>query len=474
MRLMLNTSSPTGWLLLCCSLISCETNQNASVMDLHQNVDMNMPIVDGSSPETTAVTNDMGSDGQLDISIEETSMDMETTQPTRPPITAWAMPLLFGSEFTDQALGLDVLPDHRLVVAGRTEGQLNETSNATFADGFIALLTASGEIDWVTQVGSPAVDQFLDVVYHPQGMVIAGGFSTGDLPEQINSLFMDGLLVGLSPEGTVLWQNLINVGTINRLAVTDHGFIAVGAYEVNQGEGDYAAFVAKYNLDGEREWLHSLNSPSYDSATSVTVTQERIFVSGFTSGSIIESVENTHMDMFVTALSHQGERIWLKEYGSEGDDSPVRIDHDQESLIVAGYTSGLFGTEQYGGNDVAVLKINFEGDVIWQSQFGTEGSEAAYGLSISSDQNIYLSGRIDDASWDGQTNLAGDAFILEITSAGELVSTFQSDREGRDEVVDLIFDQDHLNLAGYIGSPSQSATDQSDIFVHRISATEGF
>ena len=77
--------------------------------------------------------------------------------------------------------------------------------------------------------------------------------------------------------------------------------------------------------------------------------------------------------MFIVALSLTGDVIWIREFGTDGDDSPVRISHDDQGLIVAGYTSGLLGERAHGGNDIAVLKVDFDGDLIWKTQWGTEG-----------------------------------------------------------------------------------------------------
>lgn len=464
----MNTLFPISGLVLFAYLSACEPSPSTSSTYLDR--DLDMPVFDLAMPHSDTLL-DQYTVNPLENHMDS-GFDMTEMEPTESNASEWERPLIFGSDLTDQALGLDVLPNHHLVVAGRTEGLLDSTSASMFADGFVALITETGELDWLIQLGSSAVDQFLDVVYHPQDIIVAGGFTTGDLPEQANSLFVDGLLVALDSSGTILWQKLINLGAINRLATTENGFIAVGSYE--QTNGDYAAFIAKYSLNGEQEWLKSLNSPSYDSASSVTVSENQIFVCGFTSGSIINSNVKEDMDIFVAAYSFEGENLWLKEFGSSGDDSPVRIQHGQASLIVAGYTSGLLGDQQYGGNDVAILKIDLEGELIWQQQFGTEGSEAAYGLSISPDQAIFISGRIDEGTWDEQANPSGDAFILKVDPAGELSSVRQFHQDGRDEIVDLVYKQGYLNLAGYVGSSDQSNAEQSDIFIHRINVSDGF
>ena len=162
-------------------------------------------------------------------------------------------------------------------------------------------------------------------------------------------------------------------------------------------------------------------------------------------------VSHEHTDMFIAALTLEGEELWVKEYGTDADDSAVRVDHDDEGLILAGYTSGVIGERAYGSNDAAVLKVDFEGELIWGAQWGTEGSEAAYGLTVTPAHEIILTGRIDEASWDGRPNLSGDAFIMALSPQGQQLGVWQYGSAGRDEFVDLCVAQGQLNVAGYIG-----------------------
>ena len=392
-----------------------------------------------------------------------TSDDAQSSQPESSP-TSWATSLSLSTRGVDQALGLDCLPNHNLVIAGRTEGALLDSSSAGGADGFVALIDDARAVTWLRQLGTPDVDQFLDVVYHPQDVIIAGGFSTGDFGGEVNQQFMDGVLVALQPDGEVLWQKLLNLGTVNRLIPTPGGVIAVGASDL--GGGDFAAFIAEYDLNGVRRWVQMLNSPTYDSATSTTLVNDTLYVTGFTMGSITEQLSQDHNDMFIAALSLTGDVIWIREFGTDGDDAPVRISHDDQGLIVAGYTSGLFGERAYGGNDVAVLKVDYNGDLIWKTQWGTEGSESAYGLATSSSGQILLSGRVDEASWDDRPNPSGDAFIMAISAEGDHVGVWQYGSTGRDEFVDLCLSQDLVNIAGYTGGRGEDL----DILIDRIGA----
>lgn len=435
------------------SLIALSACEEGTRPQTERRLDQEAPEIDQSVVEV-----DIGFvDHAVDHGVSDLNVDAELDlDPVMPPPPSWDTPLFLKTDRIDQALGLDSLPRGHLVVAGRTEGQLVELVNLEPADGFVARVDEHGALVWVKQLGSSGVDQLLDVIYHPQGLIFAGGFSTGDVGGQVNQLLIDGMLIALNPSGEILWQTLLSLGMINRLYPTTNGVIVVGLTDQGvEAGGDFSAFVAEYDLSGARRWLTLLNSPDYDSATSVTIAEETIYVSGFTSGSLEYQTSRGDMDMFLVALSLEGELLWAKEYGGDGDDASVRISHDDEGLILSGYTNGLFADQSYGSNDIAVLKVGFDGAPLWKSQFGTSGSEAAYGLAVNPEGEIFLSGRIDEASWDQRANPSGDAFIMKLSPEGALLQVSQyGTEEGRDEFVDLILSGESLNLAGYVGTSS--------------------
>ena len=232
-----------SYLLALFLMISCEQKNTQPMTTEIDIIDQNM--VETESEPDLSVINQTDEGFDVGVTITNESND--------PP--SWEQAFIYGSPATDQVLGLDVLPDLNIVVTGRTEGNLSNQENDSFADGFVAFINQLGELVWLKQLGTEGVDQFLDIVYHPRGAIFTGGFSTGSLTQQINQQAIDGLLVALDMEGNVLWEKLIDLGTINRLTPSPTGVIVVGSYE--ESAGDYAAFVAEYDMQGERRWLHS-------------------------------------------------------------------------------------------------------------------------------------------------------------------------------------------------------------------------
>ena len=117
-------------------------------------------------------------------------------------------------------------------------------------DGFVSLITADGELEWTTILGSTGVDVLLDVGVHASGTIFAGGVSTGDFQGERNTLFSDGALSALDSNGVVLWSRLLGMGAINQLTLEDDGVVVSGS-GIQPGRQDADAFIAKYSLSGE-------------------------------------------------------------------------------------------------------------------------------------------------------------------------------------------------------------------------------
>lgn len=130
-------------------------------------------------------------------------------------------------------------------------------------------------------------------------------------------------------------------------------------------------------------------------------------------------------------------RIWGTYYGGTSLDYCTATDIDsQNNVYVTGYTlsttniatSGVYQSTIGGSFDIYLAKFNSNGALVWGTYFGSSNVEAAYGMCMSSNGNIYLCG--DTFSTSGvatvgahQTVYGGgidDALLVKFDSAGQL------------------------------------------------------
>ena len=354
-------------------------------------------------------------------------------------------PVWIRTSGTDQALGIARFADEgSLVLTGRTAGGLGED------DGFVSLITADGELEWTTILGSTGVDVLLDVGVHASGTIFAGGVSTGDFQGERNTLFSDGALSALDSNGVVLWSRLLGMGAINQLTLEDDGVVVSGS-GIQPGRQDADAFIAKYSLSGEPLWSTWVSSDGTDSATGLFIQDNAIWVVGFTDGALFLDATTVTLDGWIGRFDREGRLLEGEQVDANEDESFTRICALRDGgLVVAGYTSDLDGNIDGTLRRYDASHSEFHE---WRSQWA--GSDAIYGLVCTADDKVVVSGRIDvDSNSDGFRALLDGALREE-----EIVI---SEYPGRDEWVDLVETRGAICYAGYRSFDANQGIDDLD------------
>ena len=110
----------------------------------------------------------------------------------------------FGTDSTDWGQGSALAPDGGLYVTGYTEGDFGGP-NSGDKDLFVVRLSAQGEMLWVTQLGSDALDWTQGVAIGPEGGVLVAGSTEGSFADLVGDE-RDMIVVSLSSEGEERWR----------------------------------------------------------------------------------------------------------------------------------------------------------------------------------------------------------------------------------------------------------------------------
>ena len=111
---------------------------------------------------------------------------------------------------------------------------------------------------------------------------------------------------------------------------------------------------------------------------------------------------------------------WTIQLGTARDDEAYAVATDLSGdIYVAGYTNAaLDGYTNVGGYDVAVVKYDARGAILWARQLGTPADEGAYGTATDMSGSVYVVGGTG-GGLDGNTSLGGrDAFVIKYDPAG--------------------------------------------------------
>ena len=143
-------------------------------------------------------------------------------------------------------------------------------------------------------------------------------------------------------------------------------------------------------------------------------------------GTIGGNIYSGNGDAFIAKYDTNGGQLWLKQFGTSQLDEGLGISIDSNDFIyVTGKTSGsLSGNINLGGySDAFVAKYDTNGTQIWVKQFGSSGSDSATAISADSSGNVLYAAGSTDGSLPGNSRFSvfGDAFVAGFDANGNLL-----------------------------------------------------
>ena len=133
------------------------------------------------------------------------------------------------------------------------------------------------------------------------------------------------------------------------------------------------------------EWAKTYGGTDTDGARCIEQTGDGGYVvAGYTSSSA--AGEN---DLWLLKLDNNGDAAWQKTYGDSGNDYPVCIQQTTEGGYIVAATTYSYGA---GESDIWVLKLDSEGDILWEKTFGASGNDYAAFIQQTSEGGYILVG----------------------------------------------------------------------------------
>ncbi|MBC7383100.1 MAG: T9SS type A sorting domain-containing protein [Bacteroidia bacterium] len=422
----------------------------------------------------------------------------------------------------DAAGGVAVDGSGNVYVAGTFKGNSNWGLTEVTGSGndiFLAKYNSVGDILWIINAGSTEDDAAAAVVLDGSGNpYITGSFRTSATfgsTTIVSAGSDDAFVAKYNTTGSLQWVQRIggtgqDVG--NAITIDASGNIIVGGYITGTitfsnstttltSTGQSDLLVAKYSSSGTFLWAKKGGSTGYDFAFGVATDQNsNVFVTGEIKGistfGTATTSYNALADVVLVKYDSSGVVQYANAYGSSGDDQGYGIAIDANGQV---YLSGafsntiVFGTTTLasaGVTDGFITKITgATGSALWAKKQGGLAQDAATGLSIGTNGDIFVVGTFGGvASFDSQTlTSAGnlDVFTAIYTNTGVL-NQAQKFGGPLDDAAKGIYAMTPSNsyITGYfngtanfggfdvkarIGSSSNGG--DWDLFVHNLGAT---
>ncbi len=334
----------------------------------------------------------------------------------------------FGTLRYDLALALAEGPDG-IAIAGTTTYELPGEDFHQRTDGFVRLIDPQGEELWTDQFGTIGIDRALAVATDRTNVFVAGS-TDRTLHGQESAGGVDAFVRAYDLEGNELWTVQFGSAAADEalaVAVDGSGVFVAGTTEGRLGRlafGGADGFVSRFDRSGAEVWTRQLGAAGTDRVVSVATDARGVVVGGTTDG-VLGATSAGGTDAFVRHYSNGGRPIWTTQFGTSGSDDLRTIASRGNGIVAAGSTDGAFqDATNLGALDGFVRRIDRDGEEIWTRQFGSEGDDRVSGVGTTSTGVVVsgsTTGSLPDAALLGET----DAFLLKYNAKGALIWTVQ-------------------------------------------------
>ncbi len=293
-----------------------------------------------------------------------------------------------GGSDDDEVYAMRATSDGGCVLIGSSDSSDGDVpGNYGGTDVWVVKLNKNGEIVWSKNFGGSEDDEGIGIVEDSEGnfIFLADTFSNDhDVSGYHGS--GDMWLVKLDSNGNILWQKCLgdsHTEYSGNLTITSDGkYFAVGTRRLVEEGRAYAYndsyYVVKADSSGKVYWDKVFGGAGNDSSRGVSPTSDvGVIVCGVSSSNdgdvkghigtrgIVVGVQ----DVWLLRLSTNGDIVWSKCFGTEGQDYGIFITRTPDgNYVVIGSTKPSSDlshdvTVEFGGFDVWMFKIDANGSL---------------------------------------------------------------------------------------------------------------
>ena len=192
----------------------------------------------------------------------------------------------------------------------------------------------------------------------------------------------------------------------------DDGFVVVGDTEssgIRDSRYTYA-WVIKLDKDGNKIWDKFFGGKYGGNAKSIIQTKDDGFI-------VVGDVSSGNFSpVWVIKLNENGNKIWGKTFSYKGsqDEANSVIQTKDGGFIIACEAEG---DDYTGGSKVWIIKLNKNGNKIWDKVFGGGSFSGAYSIASTKDNGFVIA---------GYTQLKDNSSDVWIIRSGEKMKRFEN------------------------------------------------
>jgi hypothetical protein len=375
----------------------------------------------------------------------------------------------FGGTEQDIAFDIVEIPEGYLITGYTWSIDGDISFNNGLLDGWLIKTDLTGDIIWEKTYGGSSGDGFFRIIPDNSGnyfLVGGSASSDGDISYDPYPDSEDFWIVKIDINGNILWDKIIGGNKSDKIwtgsPTLDGGVVAVGYTYSNDGDVSVSYYgpdtwAVKISSEGEVEWDYTIGTDWIDKGQAILATSDGGYL--ISSNSIIpaDAIGNItctpHSTGFVEGVVFKLDSnlniLWQRCYGGSNHDGLFGMTEIEDGYVFTGSTSSTDGDvsgwhEGYDhlGNpesDIWVVKIDFNGNIIWQKCLGGSSDEGASIVLANSVGNFAVVGQTysNDGDVSGHHSyeyLYPDIWFITLNTGGELLSQRCFGGLGREEL----------------------------------------
>lgn len=313
-------------------------------------------------------------------------------------------------------------------------------------DYWFLKLDATGNLEWNKTFGGSKDDRGQSLAQTNDGGYILTGYAMSDDGDGSNNEgFHDNWIVKLDVSGNLEWEKSFGfsghdhsydiiqtqdggyffIGFLDITAARADGYNEKGQFLTRHGVGEF--WGTKIDAQGNILWRRYFGGTNNDRAHAVVQSNDGGFVMAGFSESDDFDVSDTRgsYDFWVVKITSTGDLVWERSFGGSG----IEISYDIAKTADNGYvvTGNTFSqdidvTNNKGESDVWLIKIDDEGNLVWEKTFGGSQFDAAQGVQTSLDGGFLIAGNSKSSDVDVVSNIGeNDLWLIKTDAKGELI-----------------------------------------------------
>lgn len=329
------------------------------------------------------------------------------------------------------------------VVVGATNSEDGDLSGVNITDGpfggnaVIVKYDTNGNIVWVTTIGGSKYDIFNYVTPIDDGYIAVGRSYSPELIG-VGTRSDDAIIVKFDLNGNLLWTRTFGGSksdSFRSVASVSDGYIAVGRSESSDFDmssltkGGTDGIIIKYDTNGNVVWKKTFGGSANDALHGILFTNDSYIVVGYSRSNdndLVGLINKGNSDAVIIKYDLNNNIVWKNSFGGTGYEFLYDVLTTNDGYITIGGSSSsdgdLTGLNR-GSDDATIVKFDFDGNLLWNKNYGGSKYEDFESLAIASDGYIAV-GYSDSTDFDLTGLYKGkyyDSIIVKYNSNGEIL-----------------------------------------------------